>query len=73
MINGNAFSPLLSLVPRCRPLPSMRRGWGCFITAGPLRTDRSEATPLSAHTSFGPQSRVDLPDVAATGAHATYV
>ena len=40
--------------------------------AVPVRTVR-EATPLSARTLFAPRSRVDLPDVAATGAHATYV
>jgi len=30
---------------RNRPLPSMRRSWGCFITAEPLRTDRSGGNP----------------------------
>jgi hypothetical protein len=40
--------------------------------AGSVRIVR-EATPLSAYTSFAPQSRLDLPDVAATGAHAAYV
>jgi hypothetical protein len=48
------------------------------IGAGLSQPSRSvrivpEATPLSARTSFAPQPRVDHPDVAATGAHATYV
>ena len=30
---------------RSRPLPSVRRSWGCFITAGPLGTDRPGGNP----------------------------
>jgi hypothetical protein len=51
----------------CAPEP------GCFITAEPLRTDRpGDNATLCLHLA-GAQSRVDLPDVAATGAPATYV